>query len=160
MDFHKWLSWVFDTYIMTKRLKIAITIWDLWYARNKLVHEGTNQRAGELVVFIRSYCKELAALTFGALHSNQSTSVKSVIGKIIFTAEDFSEINVFTWEANKLSKAFRVCHFQYIGRSKNRDIRAMAHDGLLRGKDRFWVEEALDLVVVVAAEEHRLVKPP
>ncbi|MBA0709338.1 hypothetical protein Golax_024376 [Gossypium laxum] len=67
---------MFDTYIMIKRSEIAITIWALWYTSNKLVHEGTNHGVGELVVFIRSYCTELATLTSGALCSNQSTSVK------------------------------------------------------------------------------------
>ncbi|MBA0680075.1 hypothetical protein Goari_011800 [Gossypium aridum] len=197
---------MFGTYIMIKRLEIAITIWALWYTRNKLVHEGTNQGVGELVVFIRSYCTELTTLTSGALCSNQSTSVKwslppSNVVKVnvdvgfvfaqrkacsgviihdaygqnlgacsrltslvssVFATKALAliyglrfaleiEINAFTWKANELFKAFRVCRFQYIGRSRNRAAHAMAHDGLLQGEDYFWVEEALDPVVVVAA---------
>lgn len=45
-----------------KHREIAITLWAIWFTRNKLVHKGTNQGVRELVVFIRSYCGELVSL--------------------------------------------------------------------------------------------------
>ncbi|KAA3487605.1 hypothetical protein EPI10_031419 [Gossypium australe] len=43
MGLHEYLSWMFDTYNTTKHSEIAITLWTLWYAHNKLVHEGRHQ---------------------------------------------------------------------------------------------------------------------
>ncbi|MBA0733161.1 hypothetical protein Gogos_017199 [Gossypium gossypioides] len=39
-------------------------------------------------------------------------------------------------------------------------MHAMARDGLRRGKDRFWVEKALDSVVLAADEYCCHVDPP
>ncbi|MBA0549362.1 hypothetical protein Golob_020398, partial [Gossypium lobatum] len=133
---HEWLSWMFDTYNTTKHLEIAITLWTLWYANNKLVHEGTHQGVGELVAFICGYCAELAALTTVSLRSNSSALVKwslpplnmvkvnadangfpfnslegdsrAIIKKLVDVVEDLSEISALTWEAKELPKALRA----------------------------------------------------
>ncbi|MBA0704950.1 hypothetical protein Golax_017171, partial [Gossypium laxum] len=123
---HEWLSWMFDTYNTTKHLEIAITLWTLWYANNKLVHEGTHQGVGQLVAFICGYCAELAALTTVSLRSNSSALVK--------------------WSLPHSNMV------KFVGRSGNRVTHVMARDGLQRGEDRFWVEEAPDSVVLAADE--------
>ncbi|MBA0611015.1 hypothetical protein Godav_011736, partial [Gossypium davidsonii] len=176
MDFHQWLSWMFDTYIMIKRSEIAITIWALWYTRNKLVHEGTNQGVGELIVFIRSYCTELATLTsdvgfvFAQRKACSGVIIHDAYGQnlgacsrltnsvsSVFAAKELAVIHglQFALEIGSL-----LMILEYIGQSGNRAAHVMAHDGLLQGEDYFWVEEAPDPVVVVAAEKHCLVKPP
>ncbi|KAG8486154.1 hypothetical protein CXB51_019540 [Gossypium anomalum] len=136
MDFHKWLSWMFDTYIMSKRSKIAITIWALYY------------------------CMELATLTSSAFHSNQSTSIKKAYSGLIIRDAYGQILGACSRLTSSVSSVFAAEAVAYIGLSENRDIHAMAHDGLLRGEDLFWVEESPDPIIVVAAEEHRLVKPP
>lgn len=48
----------------------------IWYTRNKLLHKRTNQRVEDLVVFVRSYCAEIEALTEGVYRSPPSLVVR------------------------------------------------------------------------------------
>ncbi|MBA0869982.1 hypothetical protein Goshw_006046 [Gossypium schwendimanii] len=41
----------------------AITIWALWYARNKLIHEGVLQSVNDVVTFVRVYGREYRVLS-------------------------------------------------------------------------------------------------
>ncbi|MBA0721499.1 hypothetical protein Golax_009037, partial [Gossypium laxum] len=75
MSFHEWLSWMFDTYIKIKHIEINTTLWAFWFARNRLVHEGTNQGVRELVVFVRSYY-QLTALASRALRASSNAIVR------------------------------------------------------------------------------------
>ncbi|PPE02869.1 hypothetical protein GOBAR_DD00124 [Gossypium barbadense] len=49
---------MFDKTVMKT---IAIACWAIWYAMNKIVHEGIRQTALELIVFIKAYLSELEA---------------------------------------------------------------------------------------------------
>lgn len=51
MDFHQWLSWIFDNNTTVRHIEIAFTIW-VWHARNKLCNEGKNQGVRDLVTFL------------------------------------------------------------------------------------------------------------
>ncbi|KAG4176000.1 hypothetical protein ERO13_A11G223375v2 [Gossypium hirsutum] len=51
---------------ITKHNEICVTMWAIWFARNHMVHEGTNQSVGEIVGFIRSYCVKLVSV----IHTN------------------------------------------------------------------------------------------
>ncbi|XP_016755365.1 uncharacterized protein [Gossypium hirsutum] len=62
MDFHEWLSWILKMHHTTKHNEICVTLWAIWFARNHMVHEGTNQSVGEIVSFIRSYCVKLVSV--------------------------------------------------------------------------------------------------
>lgn len=53
---------MFENHFVNKRTEIAVVLWASWYARNKLLHEGTNQRVRDLVALVRGYCKEIEAL--------------------------------------------------------------------------------------------------
>lgn len=46
----------------TKHNEIRVTLWAIWFARNRMVHEGTNQTMGEIISFIRSYCVKLVSV--------------------------------------------------------------------------------------------------
>lgn len=61
-NFHEWLAWLFDIHSHTKRREIALTIWGIWTARNKLIHEGKRQSATDLAGFVRRYCADLCSL--------------------------------------------------------------------------------------------------
>ncbi|MBA0791423.1 hypothetical protein Gohar_016002, partial [Gossypium harknessii] len=153
MGLHEWLSWMFDTYNTTKHLEITITLWTLWYAHNKLVHEGTHQGVGELVAFICGYCAELAALTTVSLRSNSSAIVKwslppSNMVKVNADANGFP-FNSLEGDSRAIIKKLVDI---FVARSGNRVTHVMARDGLQRGEDRFWVEEAPDSVVLAADE--------
>lgn len=59
MGFHEWLSWLFDSHHNSRHKELAITIWALWSARNKLLHENEITGVGNLITMIRGYCGEL-----------------------------------------------------------------------------------------------------
>lgn len=62
MEFHDWLLWFLNMHQKVKQTKILITMWALWFARNRRVHEGAYQRVGDIVNFIHSYCVEWASM--------------------------------------------------------------------------------------------------
>ncbi|KAL4318018.1 hypothetical protein GQ457_18G000980 [Hibiscus cannabinus] len=43
LPFKEWLSWLFDSFPMNRLVLLVITLWSLWYARNKKVHEANLQ---------------------------------------------------------------------------------------------------------------------
>ncbi|MBA0729062.1 hypothetical protein Golax_023252 [Gossypium laxum] len=52
-SFIEWLYWVFNNIASGKKEEIAITIWALWFARNKLLHNKKEQTMDEVITFIR-----------------------------------------------------------------------------------------------------------
>lgn len=57
MDFDDWLHWIFMLNNINKE-EVAITIWAIWHARNKFVHEKQNQSVETVVTFIRGFGQE------------------------------------------------------------------------------------------------------
>ncbi|KAK8484216.1 hypothetical protein V6N11_024352 [Hibiscus sabdariffa] len=50
---------------------IIITVWSLWYARNKLTHEGIAKRVEDVTNFVLSYCHELARISTSFSHPSR-----------------------------------------------------------------------------------------
>lgn len=67
LPFYEWLSWLVDSNSATNHTIITITIWGLWNARNKLVHERKNQRVKELITFLKGYGAEHSSLFLGSV---------------------------------------------------------------------------------------------
>ncbi|KAL4325602.1 hypothetical protein GQ457_11G004690 [Hibiscus cannabinus] len=59
LPFKEWLSWLFHSFSMNRLVLLVITLWSLWYARNKKVHEANLQTPEQICAFIVSYCREL-----------------------------------------------------------------------------------------------------
>ncbi|KAE8669163.1 Elongation factor Ts isoform 1 [Hibiscus syriacus] len=59
-EFTPWVNWLFDRYNAAKHDEILYIIWALWYARNKLVHEGKRTLVHEVLTFVRVHCLECA----------------------------------------------------------------------------------------------------
>ncbi|KAL4360797.1 hypothetical protein GQ457_04G002610 [Hibiscus cannabinus] len=57
--FKEWLSWLFTTTPITKYVEILVTLYAIWYARNKFVHEGSRQTREEILSFIKSMTTDL-----------------------------------------------------------------------------------------------------
>ncbi|GMI75531.1 hypothetical protein like AT3G09510 [Hibiscus trionum] len=62
MPFKEWLSWLFESLPVQKHVLIVTILWSIWHARNKQVHDHTQQSYQQICVFISSYCKELENL--------------------------------------------------------------------------------------------------
>ncbi|KAA3467359.1 reverse transcriptase [Gossypium australe] len=58
----KRLAHTFSTADEQQRYTIAISLWSLWYRRNKLIHEGIRFSLQEVLGFIRGYIKEINML--------------------------------------------------------------------------------------------------
>ncbi|KAL4339254.1 hypothetical protein GQ457_08G028110 [Hibiscus cannabinus] len=67
---------VLNHYNSCRHSKIFITIWALWFARNKLVHENIVQELPELARFIRGYIFELRSSSSKLAHSNVRADVR------------------------------------------------------------------------------------
>ncbi|KAK8715863.1 hypothetical protein V6N13_043189 [Hibiscus sabdariffa] len=63
-------------YSASRHSEIFITIWALWFARKKLVHENSTQGLLELVLFVTSYNAELRSSSSKLAHSNVRASVR------------------------------------------------------------------------------------
>ncbi|GMJ05563.1 hypothetical protein HRI_004225500 [Hibiscus trionum] len=63
-SFFDWFCWVFTNNSGAKRIEFLIILWSIWYVRNKLVHEGINQKPIEVITFARSYLRDLERASF------------------------------------------------------------------------------------------------
>ncbi|MBA0829777.1 hypothetical protein Goarm_014359, partial [Gossypium armourianum] len=188
INFHKWLSWMFENHSVNKRTEIAVVLKAIWYARNKLLHEGTNQRVEDLVAFVRGYYAEIKALAKSIYRSpppqiRRTWTNYGVCSRltlqlpIAFAREALAAVHGLRFaleigflfvilesgsklEAKELSKLFVDCQFNFIARLGNQAAHAMAQDGMRRMEDCFWVEEALVLVTTAVDEERRLLDQP
>ncbi|KAL4360702.1 hypothetical protein GQ457_04G022450 [Hibiscus cannabinus] len=57
--FKELLAWFFENNTNQKRIEIVVTLWALWYSRNKLCHEGVTQSKEDFLTFVRSFCLEI-----------------------------------------------------------------------------------------------------
>ncbi|KAK8480350.1 hypothetical protein V6N11_036395 [Hibiscus sabdariffa] len=80
------------------KMKLVLTYWSLWYARNQLIHEGSPLSKHKSIAFIRSLYAELEALNNSpsnhlvAHHGVWSTPAANII-KLNFDAHFMSVIN-------------------------------------------------------------------
>lgn len=61
-DSKAWLVETFQVFEDRDRNLLAIYIWALWFARNKIIHDGIHQLANDIVGFILGYLKQIEAL--------------------------------------------------------------------------------------------------
>lgn len=73
--FMEWMHWLFTNY-NNKKEEIAITIWAIWYARNKLIHEHQSQSVETIVTFIRGFGLELKSMLVPLQHSKPRAIVR------------------------------------------------------------------------------------
>ncbi|MBA0793001.1 hypothetical protein Gohar_017439 [Gossypium harknessii] len=55
VNFNEWLSWLLENSDKNWKRVIVVTIWAIWFSRNKFVHERKVQSLEEIVTFIRSF---------------------------------------------------------------------------------------------------------
>ncbi|GMJ04337.1 hypothetical protein HRI_004102900 [Hibiscus trionum] len=64
----EWMEWHFANNTKENHMLIAVTIWAIWFSRNKLLHEGTQQSQSTFLTFIRNYITELQQLSIRLHH--------------------------------------------------------------------------------------------
>ncbi|GMI80621.1 hypothetical protein like AT3G09510 [Hibiscus trionum] len=62
LSFKEWLSWLLVSHPMVRHSEILITLWSIWYVRNKKLHEGVNNSYNHTIMFIKAYCREVESL--------------------------------------------------------------------------------------------------
>ncbi|GMI76104.1 hypothetical protein like AT4G29090 [Hibiscus trionum] len=78
IDQANFLEWLYLLFLNIKHFSnevIAYTIWSLWHARNKWIHDKIWQRIEELITFVRGYDYEFRSLEVMLSHPNTSGSV-------------------------------------------------------------------------------------
>lgn len=57
-----WLTEIFKLSDEKTRKLVVLTLWAVWHAQNKLMHDGIRQTMGEIMSFIFSYLNEIDAI--------------------------------------------------------------------------------------------------
>ncbi|KAH1031812.1 hypothetical protein J1N35_043986 [Gossypium stocksii] len=91
MCFTDWLNWLFENSASDRKDEIAITIWALWFSRNKFVHEQKMQSIEELVTFIRGFGREFRGISSILQHPRPRD-----LNKWVPTPPNWVKINVDT----------------------------------------------------------------
>ncbi|MBA0684748.1 hypothetical protein Goari_026311, partial [Gossypium aridum] len=73
-----WLNWLLENSASNRKDDIAITIWALWFSRNKYVHKKKTQSTKEIVTFIRGFGMEYWGSTLTLKHSKPRSMVKRI----------------------------------------------------------------------------------
>lgn len=76
LDFNNWLARMFEHLTADKHDEIAVTIWALWYARNKLVHEKCRRQVDEVVTFIKGFGAQYRGLQTHLQHPKPRAMIK------------------------------------------------------------------------------------
>ncbi|KAL4325354.1 hypothetical protein GQ457_11G001080 [Hibiscus cannabinus] len=58
-----WLLWIFSHIPSIKFVEIIITLWAIWFARNRKIYEGKSQTKDSLITWVKSYCLKLETLS-------------------------------------------------------------------------------------------------
>lgn len=73
MEYTEWLQWIFEHTSKENHEFAAITIWALWYDRNKLIHKGIMQQVSEVIIFIQGCGREFRAMQETLRHPSPTT---------------------------------------------------------------------------------------
>ncbi|MBA0760086.1 hypothetical protein Gotri_022868 [Gossypium trilobum] len=55
VNFNERLSWLLENSDKNRKRVIVVTIWAIWFSRNKFLHERKVQSLKEIIIFIRSF---------------------------------------------------------------------------------------------------------
>ncbi|KAG4166482.1 hypothetical protein ERO13_A13G134766v2 [Gossypium hirsutum] len=75
LDYKYWPVEVFQTTDDRNRKLVTLSVWSIWFARNKLIHEGTSQTLSDLVVFVLGYLAKIEALEIVGYPRCSSTQI-------------------------------------------------------------------------------------
>ncbi|GMI97004.1 hypothetical protein like AT4G29090 [Hibiscus trionum] len=75
LSLHDWLTEVFIINEQHRIQEIIITLYALWFARNKFVFEGIAMKTEEIITYVRGYCLDLCALKSSLAPANATSSV-------------------------------------------------------------------------------------
>ncbi|KAE8788950.1 hypothetical protein D1007_36964 [Hordeum vulgare] len=85
-DAKSWLFSMRSSVSATEMTKITVTLWAIWFARRKLIHEGEHQNPGATLAFVNRYIAELelnkpaSRSTPTPVHSNTRRWIKPPAG--------------------------------------------------------------------------------
>nr|KJB20572.1 hypothetical protein B456_003G154500 [Gossypium raimondii] len=76
VNFNEWLSWLLENSEKNRKGLIVVSIWAIWFSRNKFVHERNVQSLEEIVTFIRSFGLEYRSSAESLKHPQPRSMVK------------------------------------------------------------------------------------
>ncbi|KAK8500642.1 hypothetical protein V6N12_020334 [Hibiscus sabdariffa] len=167
---------------MNRLALLVITLWSLWYARNKKVYEANLQTPEQICAFIVSYYRELEFIApklqlisstqnslwqapdLPLIKANFDASFSSVDraswSGVVASSPDLSELSAVIFEVQVKAKSLRNCSFNFTPCASNQVAHIIAKDFFLNSGDRFWVEEIPSSALRAAAFDCRNLRPP
>ncbi|KAK8611398.1 hypothetical protein V6N13_131450 [Hibiscus sabdariffa] len=97
------------------------------------------------------------AFELGFRYIEKESDSKSIINKINSQQCDLLDVGLFLRDIKTLADSFLRCTFSFIGRNGNMTAHAMAATGLKGSLDQSWIEDALETVLMLAAEDRRII---
>ncbi|MBA0735412.1 hypothetical protein Gogos_019263 [Gossypium gossypioides] len=76
LNFNEWLNWLFLNSTSNTKEEISITIWAIWFAHNKLLHERKTQSTEEVITFIQGYGRDYKEMTGMLKHPKPRALIK------------------------------------------------------------------------------------
>ena len=70
-----WLFEINESLSHDKFTKLAVTLWSIWYARRKAIHEAIFQSPHQTISFVNSCINEIEQLPRGDEHPRMTTQV-------------------------------------------------------------------------------------
>ncbi|KAL4377877.1 hypothetical protein GQ457_02G028940 [Hibiscus cannabinus] len=127
------------------KIEIAISVWTIWFARNKFYHEGISQSTDEMFTF---------TCNFGG---GSKPEIKNLKNNFI----DNFEIPSLICEAQGLASNFLDCVFNFVPRSGNKVVHAIAALGRSDNANLFFglkmhIHRRLSSLLLIVEFENRL----
>ncbi|KAE8669413.1 hypothetical protein F3Y22_tig00112243pilonHSYRG00060 [Hibiscus syriacus] len=156
----------------SKKKIFAISIWAMWFSRNRLVHEGILQREKDVITFVRGYLHELNSLTGNCFHAwapicsryglfsfYHRRGARTIVERVHSAESDLSDIKSLITDIKVKEEEFRECHFHFIPRHAYQVAHALSSRGLKESSDLFWVEDAPPSILSLAIAARRHLEP-
>ncbi|KAK8535167.1 hypothetical protein V6N12_056696 [Hibiscus sabdariffa] len=176
-DWLEWLAMIFCRLNVKCKIVLMVTLWAVWHARNKRVHEGTVATVHGTLSFITAFIRENATvcppLSPGVLEESVTWQIPAdgaitfakelgfrrvviegdsltVVKKVCSLTSDGSLISPIIYDIRAVAREFVSIGFQFIHRTGNNVAHALARVGRGQQVPSYWVEEAPPEAVAAA----------
>lgn len=75
LEYNTWLAKVFHILDDKNKKLMCLAYWALWFARQKLIHDGVMQSTYEIVVFVKGYLADLEGVMESLLHKTRPLEI-------------------------------------------------------------------------------------
>lgn len=88
-----WMFELYDTLSHDMFTKMALTLWSVWYARRKAIHEAVFQSPFQTIAFVNSYINELEQIPKVAVQQASTPACAKVAEQWLSPPQNLFKIN-------------------------------------------------------------------